>query len=228
MTISIQDQLNDLLAQKLAPIVIDFNSKQSALSAEISDLKSQLASTSIQFNTRIEESTTVARSESSIIMQMLANITANMVRSQPLPPAPTPSLANPLAQLRAFDESPPQTWHNMMIDVLRHPSDAVAMAVYEKWYGNDVIHLAHEDLLNPIYKHRRARSQFITDPGANITLGQNDGGQGSFASGWIALRNTDPNWLKSPAGNSHSAKEFLKSKGLPPQTRFPGFGDWEC
>jgi hypothetical protein len=228
MTISIQDQLNDLLAQKLAPIVTDFNSKQSALSAEISDLKSQLASTSIQFNTRIEESTTVARSESSIIMQMLADITASMVRSQPSHPAPTPGLSTPPTQLRAFDDSPPQSWYDMMIDVLRHPSDAIAMAVYEKWYGKAVTHLAHEDLLNPIYKHRRARSQYINDTGSNVTLGPNDGGQGSYAPGWTALRNTDPNWLKSPAGNSHSAEEFLKSKGLPLHTRFPGFGDWEC
>jgi hypothetical protein len=228
MTIAIQDQLNDLLALKLAPIVTDFNSKQSALSAEISDLKSQLASTSIQFNHRIEESTIIARSESSTIMQMLADITANMVRTQPTREASTLGATLPTVQQRAFDESPPQTWQNMMIDVLKHPSDAIAMAVYEKWYGKEVQHLGHDDLLNPIYKHRRARLQFINDTGSNITLGPNDGGQGSYASGWISLRNTDPNWLKSPADNAHSAEEFLTSKGLPLQTRFPGFGEWKC
>jgi hypothetical protein len=213
-----------MLTLKLAPIVTDFNNKQSALSAEISALKSQLASTSIQFTTRMEESTTLARAESSIIMQMLADITANMVRSSPPPPAYIPYPA----QLRATEDPITQTWSNMMIDVLKNPSDERAMSAYEQWFGRKVPHLAHEELLNPIYKHRRARRQQHNGTGTNINLGPNDGGHGSSSSGWIALRNIDSSWLQSPAGNSHSAEEYLQSKGLPLQTRFPGFGDWEC
>jgi hypothetical protein len=116
----------------------------------------------------------------------------------------------------------------MMIDVLKNPSDESAMSAYEQWFGSEVSHLAHEELLNPIYKHRRARRRHYNGTGTDINLGPNDGGQDSFSSGWIALRNIDSNWLQSPAGNFHSAKEYLQSKGLPLQTRFPGFGDWEC
>ena len=216
LTLSVQDQLNDLFNQKLAPIVSDFNSKNSALTAEISSLKSQLSTSSTMFNARLEESTKAARSESSAILQMLSDITANMVRTNP--PQST------LPQVSAPSDMP---WKTMIREVLSHPSDDYAIEVYEHWFQHTT-HLRRPDLLNPIFQHRLNRRSYANGSGTLQALGPNDGGAGSRIFGWSALSNIDHKWLESSAAGFTSAKEFLESKGLSLNSRFPGFGDVEC
>jgi hypothetical protein len=198
---------------KLAPIVTDFNAKNSALALEISSLKNQLASSSLLFNTRLEESTLAARSESSAIMQMLADITANMVRTQPNQAPPRqPALGD-------------ISWKVMINDVLKHPSDEHAIEVYKRWFRNTP-HLRSPELFNPIFQHRLNRLQYANGLSTLLELGPNDGGSGSRTEGWVG--NVDPKWLQSSAAGFESAEDFLSTKGYNLQTRFPGYGNLEC
>jgi hypothetical protein len=216
LTIHIQDQLNDLFTKKLAPIVTDLNAKNNTLTSEITSLKNQLASSSLLFNTRLDESTVAARSESSAIMKMLADITANMVRTNP--PLATPRPLAPLGDI---------SWKVMMNDVLKHPSDEHAIEVYERWFRNTT-HMKSPELHNPIFRHRLKRQKYANGTCSLLELGSNDGGAGTLTEGWAALRNVDPNWLKSSAAGFESAEDFLTTKGYNLQTRFPGFGILEC